>query len=364
MELAIIGVSRESELHRQLIGGRGKRRAGMKKKEGGVKSSMDVRRVEEKRIRESRSAKMTRKVGKAKALERLKRDKLLYIMLIPGFLYFLIFKYGPMLGLITAFQDYNPISGWFGSEFVGFKHFKRFFADPKFFQLFRNTLILAFCNIIFYFPLPIILALLINEVKNGKYKNVIQSVLYLPHFVSWVVVAGICMTMFSAESGALTGAVSRLFGREVRVLSEPAFFPALITGQIIWKECGWGTIIFLAALTGVDTQLYEAARVDGANRCRQTWHITLPAIKPTIITMLILRMGSFLNTGFEQIFLMLNSMNREVGEVFDTYVYQTAMTNGRISYGSAVGMFKSVICLLLVMTSNKIAEKAGEEGIY
>lgn len=304
------------------------------------------------------------RAGMARVLVRLRKDWLLYVMLLPGLLYFLVFKYGPMLGLITAFQDYNAMLGWFGSEFVGFKHFIRLFEDPKFFQIFRNTLVLAFFNIVVYFPLPIILALLINELKLKKYKNVVQSVLYLPHFVSWVVVGGICMTLFSAESGALTDLISTLFGREVRVLSEEAFFPALITGQVIWKECGWGTIIFLAALTGVDMQLYEAARVDGANRWRQMLHITFPAIKPTIITLLILRMGSFLNTGFEQIFLMLNSMNRGVGEVFDTYVYQTAMTNGKISYGSAVGLFKSVVCLILVIGSNWIAKKAGEEGVY
>lgn len=302
--------------------------------------------------------------GMARVMIRFRKDWMLYLMLLPGLLYFLIFKYGPMLGLVTAFQDYNAMLGWFGSKFVGLKHFKRLFADPKFFQIFRNTLVLAFFNIVVYFPLPIILALLINEVKFGKYKNVVQSVLYLPHFVSWVVVAGICMTLFSAESGALTDLVSSLFGREVRVLSEEGFFPALITGQVIWKECGWGTIIFLAALTGVDMQLYEAARVDGANRWQQMLHITLPAIKSTIITLLILRMGSFLNTGFEQIFLMLNSMNRGVGEVFDTYVYQTAMTNGKISYGSAVGLFKSVVCLILVIGANRIAKKAGEEGVY
>lgn len=305
-----------------------------------------------------------RATGMKKLAIRFRKDWMLYVMLIPGLLYFLIFKYGPMLGLITAFQDYNAMLGWIGSEFVGFKHFKRFFADPKFFQIFRNTLVLGILNIVIYFPLPIILALLINELKFTRYKNVVQSVLYLPHFVSWVVVAGICMTLFSAENGALTDVLNKIFGREVRVLSEPAFFPALITGQVIWKECGWGTIIFLAALTGVDMQLYEAAKVDGANRRQQMWHITLPAIKSTIITLLILRMGSFLNTGFEQIFLMLNSMNREVGEVFDTYVYQTAMTNGKISYGSAVGLFKSVVCLILVILSNKIAKKAGEEGVY
>lgn len=302
--------------------------------------------------------------GMKQVMIRFRKDWMLYVMLLPGFLYFLIFKYGPMFGLITAFQDYNAMLGWFGSKFVGWKHFQRFFADPKFFQIFRNTLVLAFFNIVVYFPLPIVLALLINELKFTRYKNVVQSVLYLPHFVSWVVVAGICMTLFSAESGALTDVLSRLCGREVRVLSEGKFFPILITGQVIWKECGWGTIVFLAALTGVDMQLYEAAKVDGANRWQQTWHITLPAIKSTIVTLLILRMGSFLNTGFEQIFLMLNSMNRDVGEVFDTYVYQTAMTNGKISYGSAVGLFKSVVCLILVILSNQIAKKAGEEGVY
>lgn len=302
--------------------------------------------------------------GMTKVMIRFRKDWLLYLMLLPGLLYFLIFKYGPMLGLITAFQDYNAMLGWFGSKFVGLKHFKRFFMDPKFFQIFRNTLVLAFFNIVVYFPLPIILALLINELKFRKYKNLVQSVLYLPHFISWVVVAGICTTLFSAENGALTEALGGLFGREVRVLSESSFFPGLITGQVIWKECGWGTIIFLAALTGVDMQLYEAAKVDGANRWQQMWNITLPAIKATIITLLILRMGSFLNTGFEQIFLMLNSMNRDVGEVFDTYVYQTAMTNGKISYGSAIGLFKSVVCLVLVMGTNHIAKKSGEEGVY
>lgn len=304
------------------------------------------------------------KKGMAYVKGRLRKDWLLYLMLIPGALYFLIFKYGPMLGLITAFQDYNAMKGWFGSEFVGLKHFERFFTDPKFFQIFRNTLVLAVLNVVFYFPLPIILALLINELRHGKLKSVIQSVLYLPHFISWVVVAGICTTLFSAENGALTDVLNWLFGREVRVLSEPAFFPALITGQVIWKETGWGTIIFLAALTGVDMQLYEAAKVDGANRWQQMWHVTLPALKSTIVVLLILRMGSFLNTGFEQIFLMLNSLNREVGEVFDTYVYEMAMSSGRISYGSAVGMFKSVACLILVVLTNKIATKLGEEGVY
>lgn len=302
--------------------------------------------------------------GREPVLVRFRKDWMLYVMLMPGLVYFLIFKYGPMVGLITAFQDYNSMLGWFGSTFVGLKHFKRLFSDANFLNIFRNTLVLAFYNIIIFFPLPIIFALLINEVKSIKYKNVVQSVFYIPHFVSWVVVAGICTTLFSSQSGALTDMISNLFGRKVSILSEESFFAPLITGQVIWKETGWGTIMFLAALSGVDLQLYEAAKIDGANRRQQMWHITLPALKTTIITLLILRMGTFLNTGFEQIFLMLNTMNRSVGEVFDTYVYQTALTNGRISYGTAVGLFKSVVSLFLVIGTNKIAKKAGEEGVY
>ncbi len=296
--------------------------------------------------------------------EAIRKDWILYLMILPGMLYFLIFKYGPMFGLITAFQDYNPIVGVLKSSFVGLKHFRRLWSDPKFLQIFANTLRLAVYNIILYFPLPILLALLLNELKNEKLKGIIQSVVYLPHFVSWVVVAGICFTLFSSQSGALTGVLSGIFGRDVSVLSEPNSFAPLITFQVIWKEAGWGTIIFLAALAGVDVQLYEAARIDGANRRQQMWHITLPALKGVIITLLILRMGSFLNNGFEQIFLMLNSMNREVGEVFDTYVYQMAIKKGRVSYGTAVGLFKSAVCLILVVITDKIAKKAGEEGVF
>jgi len=293
-----------------------------------------------------------------------RRDWILYLMILPGVLYFIIFKYGSMFGLITAFQDYNVMKGWFGSEFVGLKHFTRLFGDSSFSLIFVNTLRLAVANIVFYFPFPIMMALLINEIKFSKFKSVVQSVIYIPHFVSWVVVASICTTLFSSESGALTEMINSLFGKQISVLSSTSAFVPLITGQVIWKEFGWGTIIFLSALAAVDMQLYEAAKIDGANRWQQTWHITLPALKSVIVIQLILRMGSFLNTGFEQIFLMLNSSNRSVGEVFDTYVYNTAITSGRISYGTAVGMFKSVVSLVMVVLVNYLAKKAGEEGVY
>lgn len=287
-----------------------------------------------------------------------------YLMLLPGLLYFVIFRYGPMVGLITAFEDYSAIGGMFGSKFVGLKHFKRLFGDPKFLNIFWNTLRLAIYNIIFYFPLPIILALLINEVQFSGFKKLVQSVIYMPHFISWVVVAGICYTLFSTQNGAIYQMIKDMTGREINVLGSTGAFAPLITGQVIWKESGWGTIIFLATLTGVDMDLYEAAKIDGANRWHRMWYITLPALKSTIVMQLILRMGSFLNTGFEQIFLMLNSMNRETGEVFDTYVYTAAMSNGQFSYATAVGLFKSVVCLILVVITNYLATKSGEEGVY
>lgn len=292
------------------------------------------------------------------------RDKWLYVMLLPGVVYFLIFKYAPMYGLTMAFQDFKPHLGFLHSPWAGLKHFERLFHEPQFFMLLRNTLILAVYNIIFFFPAPIILALMLNEVRNERFKRSVQTLIYVPHFVSWVVVVGLCYIFFTTENGIINELLYRLTGDKIAFLLDSQWFRPLIIGQQIWKEVGWGTIIFLAALTGVDLQQYEAARMDGAGRFRQLWHITLPAIRGTIIILLILRMGSFLNTGFEQIFLMLTPTNREVGEVFDTYVYVKGMTQGQYSYSASVGLFKSAVALILVMGSNWLAKRFGEEGVY
>jgi putative aldouronate transport system permease protein len=302
--------------------------------------------------------------GKSSLAKDIRRDYLLYFMLLPGIIYFVIFKYGPMFGLVVAFKDYAPSLGMLGSKWVGLKHFERLFGDPQFFNIFENTIILAIYNIVFYFPLPIIIALMLNEVVNDRYKRAVQSAVYLPHFVSWVVVAGITYTLLSNQGGAVNEILMEKGKEPINFLGSESWFRPLITLQVMWKESGWGTIIFLAALTNVDTQLYEAAKIDGANRWQQLWHITLPSIKSTIVILLILRMGGFLNTGFEQIFLMLNSMNRNVGEVFDTYVYTAAMRNGQISYASAIGLFKSVVSFVLVVITNRIAKALGEEGVY
>nr|WP_307555642.1 sugar ABC transporter permease [Paenibacillus sp. V4I5] len=295
---------------------------------------------------------------------RLVRNRWLYFMVLPGLLYFLIFKYWPMYGIFIAFKDYQPFLGFWDSPFVGLKHFERLFSDSNFLVLFRNTLILATYNILFFFPLPIVIALMLNELRQEFIKKTVQTLIYIPHFMSWVVVVGIAYIFLTTEGGIVNELLVRYGGEKINFLVSNDWFRTIITAEVIWKEMGWGTIIFLAALAGVDTQLYEAARMDGANRIRQLWHITLPAIRSTIVILLILRLGHFLDTGFEQIFLMLNAMNREVGEVFDTYVYSVGISQGQYSFSTAVGLFKSIVGLILVLVSNHLAKKFGEEGIY
>jgi putative aldouronate transport system permease protein len=297
-------------------------------------------------------------------MTRLIRDKWLYIMLAPGILYFVLFKYLPMWGVFIAFKNYQPFLGFWGSDWVGMKHFDRFFGDPMFWTLFRNTLVLAVYNLAFFFPVPIFFALLLNELRKEMFKRFVQTVIYVPHFVSWVVVVGLSYILFTTEGGIVTVFGREWFGLELNLLASEGVFRTVITSQVIWKETGWGTIIFLAALSGIDPQLYEAARMDGANRLRQLWHITLPSIRSVIVILLILRLGHFLDNGFEQIFLMLNALNRDVGEVFDTYVYTIGITKGQFSYSTAIGLFKSIVGLILVVGANQLAKKFGEEGVY
>jgi putative aldouronate transport system permease protein len=297
-------------------------------------------------------------------LRRLIRDRYLYLMLLPGIIYFIIFKYFPMWGVLLAFKNFQPFLGFSGSDWVGLKHFNRFFGEPAFWMLFKNTIVLAFYNLIIFFPLPIIVALMLNEVRKELLKRFVQTLIYIPHFVSWVVVVGIVYIFFTTEGGIINDLIVFFGGEKINFLVSPEWFRTMITLEVIWKETGWGTIIFLAALAGVDLQLYEAARMDGAGRFRQLWHITLPAIRSTIVILFILRLGSFLDNGFEQIFLMLNAMNRDVGEVFDTYVYTVGITQGQFSYSTAVGLFKSVVGLILVVSANYLSKKLGEEGIY
>lgn len=253
---------------------------------------------------------------------------------------------------------------------IGFDNFISFFMDSSFLQLLRNTLIISGMNIIFFFPLPIILALLLNEMKVQWYKKVVQTLVYVPHFVSMVVIASITFMLVKTPSsatqsgGALYEIVKALTGKEMQALGGGYAIYWVLLIQNIWKETGWGTIIFLAALAGVDVEQYEAAIVDGANRFQQLIYITLPAILGTIVTMFILRMGSVLDTGFEQIILMQNTLNREKSETFDTYVYQYGRVEGNYGYSTAVGLFKSIISIICIQTANRLAKKAGQDGLF
>ena len=312
--------------------------------------------------------------AKQKRWAQIKRDKWMYLLLLPGFLYFIIFKIVPMWGILISFKDYYAGIPFFGSNFfngwIGFDNFKNFFTDSSFLQLLRNTLIISGMNIIFFFPLPIVLALLLNEIKVQWYKKVLQTLVYVPHFVSMVVIASITFMLVKTplmegmSGGALYEIVKSMTGKNLNALGSPIAIYWVLLIQNIWKETGWGTIIFLAALAGVDVEQYEAAIVDGASRFQQLIYITLPAIMGTVVTMFILRMGSVLDTGFEQIILMQNDLNRITSETFDTYVYQIGRVQGNYGYSTAVSLFKSVISIICIQTANRLAKKAGQDGLF
>ena len=289
----------------------------------------------------------------------------LYFMLIPGALYFILFRYIPMGGLIIAFKEYSPFKGMWGSPWVGFGQFVKFFTANDFSRLLTNTLGISLLQLVLYFPAPIILSLFLNEVRHSGYKRVVQTLVYIPHFVSWVIVASLTYQLFNVTDGVFNVIYKAISGGQTfDILSKPSAFWGLIVGQDIWRETGYGTIVFLAALSGVDQELYEAARVDGAGRWRLMWHITLPAIRGTIIMMLILRVGGIMNTGYEQIFLMRNDLNLAKAEVFDTYIFTKGIKSGQYSFTAAAGMFKSVVGMILVLLSDRIAKLFGESGLY
>jgi putative aldouronate transport system permease protein len=295
---------------------------------------------------------------------RIVRYRWLYLMLLPGLAYFAVFRYAPMYGVTIAFQDYVPYLGFTHSRWVGFQQFHELFTSPDFPRVLTNTLLLALLNAVFVFPAPIVVALLLNELRLTVLKRAVQSAIYIPHFLSWTIVAALTYLLFALDVGPITHAAAALFHAHIDFLANPAWFRPLIILQTLWKSTGWGTIIYLAALTGVDPNLYEAARIDGANRWRQTWHVTLPGIRSTIVVMAILTSGHLLDTGFEQIYLMTNSLNRSVAEVFDTYVYYLGITQGAYSYSTAVGLFKAVVGVLLVFGSNWVARRSQQPGLF
>lgn len=295
---------------------------------------------------------------------QIKKNRALYLMLLPGILYFIIFKYIPMGGLVIAFQDYQPFLGILGSPFVGLKHFIRLFTEDTFVMLMRNTLMIFGMDILFSFPFPIVLALMLNEMRHQKLKKTFQTIIYLPHFMSWVIVVSIFYVLLTTEGGVINNIITQFGGEKISFLTSKNWLRPIYIFQQMWKGAGWGTIVYLAAITNVDEQLYEAADMDGAGKLRKMWHITLPCIRPTIITLFILKIGSVLEMGFEHMFLLMNSMNKEVAQIFDTFVYTAGIQNGQLSYSTAVGLFKGLVGLVLVVMANKLAKKVGEDGIY
>ncbi|MDF2959839.1 MAG: binding-protein-dependent transport system inner rane component [Paenibacillus sp.] len=321
--------------------------------------------MQQSSIASSNTIKGAKATGRNSALwKRIVLHKYMYLLALPGILYFIIFKFVPLWGLLLAFKEYNPYSGFTGSEWVGMKYFSELFSDANFYIMMRNTFAINIFGLVFLFPIPILLALMLNEVRHEAFKRFNQSIVYMPHFLSWVVVASMTFFILSTDVGIVNKVISGMGHETVSFLSNPNYFWGLLTAQSMWKEAGWGTIIFLAAMAGVDPQRYEAAVVDGANRWRQIWHITLPAIRPTIIILLILRLGNMADVGFEQILLMMNPLVLSVAEVFDTYAYTHGILKGQISMGITVGMFKGVVGFVLVLGSNYIVKKLGHEGIY
>lgn len=282
-------------------------------------------------------------------------------MLIPGITFFIIFKYVPMYGILIAFKEYSFKAGVTGSPWVGLKYFNQFFASPDSGRVMWNTIVISLYKLIFGFPAPIIFALLLNEVKNNKYKRTIQTIVYLPHFLSWVVIGNLVIILLAPKTGLISGMITAMTGKELNLLMNPDYFRGVLVFSDMWKELGWSTIIYLAALNGVDPNLYEAAEIDGANRFQCMIHVTLTSIRSVVIIMLILRLGYILDAGFEQVLIMSNALVNDVSEIIDTYVYKIGLLQAQYSLSTAINLFKSVIGFCLVVTVNQLAKRWEEQ---
>jgi len=300
---------------------------------------------------------------KKSKLKYIIENKALYFFLLPGILYIIVFKIIPMTGILFAFTEINTFD-IFKSEWVGLKNFQMLFSGTEFYNVLKNSVTLSLMSLIFGFPAPIILALFINEVKLKRYKRITQTIMYLPHFISWVVIAGLVMNFLSPTGGIFNKIITMMGKEPVYFLQEAAYFRPIIILSQIWKETGWGTVIYLAAISSIDSEIYEAATVDGAGRLLQMIKITLPSIVSTIVVMLILRCGHILSNGFEQVFLLSNTLNQSVSQVFETYTYEIGIRSGRFSYATAVGMFQSIVGLLLVLLTNFLSRKFNEQSIW
>ncbi|MEU4269505.1 ABC transporter permease subunit [Streptomyces sp. NPDC026092] len=295
--------------------------------------------------------------------QRLKRDKVMLLLTLPGLLYFVVFHYVPLLGYVVAFQDYQPYLGYTQSAWVGFANFSSAFADPAFWSATGNTLKIALVQLVFFFPVPVGLALLLNSIVSDKVRRFVQNVVYLPHFIGWVIIVSIFQQILGG-AGVVPDLLGQLGLPRYDMTTDPGAFPWLLALQVMWKDAGWGTIIILAALLNIDRGLYEASAIDGAGRLRRLWHVTLPGISPVIILLLILNLGQILSVGFEQILLQRDAVGPGAGEVLDTYVYFHGIKDNDWGTSAAVGLVKAVIGTVLVLGANKFAHRLGHEGVY
>lgn len=293
-----------------------------------------------------------------------KRNKYLLLMLLPVMLYFLVFSYIPMLGNVMAFQDYSVGKGFLHSEWIGLRWFREFFGSVYFGRLIKNTLLISVYSLLIGFPIPIIFALLLNELKDGPFKRITQTISYLPHFISVVVVVGLLYNFLSPVDGIVNAFLKSIGMKSINFMAEPKWFRGLYVGSNIWQNFGWDSIIYLAALSGVDPQLYEAAQIDGAGKFKQMLHVTLPAIMPTIVILLIMNVGSIMNVGFEKIILMYSPATYETADVISTYVYRRGILGSQFSFSAAVGLFNSVINFILLFSVNKFSKRLGEISLW
>jgi putative aldouronate transport system permease protein len=283
--------------------------------------------------------------------------------MVPGLLYYAIFHYGALFGSGLAFLDYVPFLGLSGSRWIGLENFQRLFSDPDFWHAALNTLEISVLQLVFFFPAPLALAMLLHSLTHTSIKRFVQSVVYLPHFISWVIVVAVFQQVLGA-TGVLNGFLADSGLHTVHILGNPGAFKPMVIAQVIWKDTGWGTIIFLAALTQVDEQMYEAAALDGASPLRRFWHVTLPAIRPVILLLLVLRLGEILSVGFEQFLLQRDVVGAGAAEIIDTFVYYRGIKSGDFGFAAAAGLFKGVLGVILVYAANKIAHRLGESGVY
>lgn len=302
--------------------------------------------------------------GARQLWKNIRRDKALLLIVLPVVIHYLIFVYYPMYGNIIAFKDYSPVLGINGSEWVGFKYFLQFFRSPYFWRVLRNTLLISCYSILWGFPIPIIFALMTNDLRNGIFKRVVQAVSYIPYFISTVIICGMLVNFLSPSNGIVNTIIELFGGKPINFLMEPGWFRTVFIASGIWQGFGWSSIIYLAALTGINPELYEAATMDGASKLQQVIHVSVPCILPTIIVTFIMQIGTLMSVGYEKLILLYNPVTLDVADVISSYVYRTGLVEGNYSFGSAVGLFNSVINLLLVFLANRISKKASEVSLW